>query len=80
MRWIAAALRLVGMADTNLKVRKEVQRAQAKVGRAQDGLDKALEARQASFIRARDAGMSLREIADAAGLHFTRVREVISGR
>ncbi len=37
----------------------------------------ARKSRRESFERARDAGLTLREIAEAAGLHWTRVGEIV---
>lgn len=68
------------MADVPQKVRTEVRRAQAAFDRAQSQRDKASEARRKSFERAQAAGMSLREIADEAGLHFSRVAEILRGK
>lgn len=62
----------------------EKQKARAKVKRAQSRFEKtgrehedARAARRASFEGARKAGLTLREIGEAAGLHLTRVREVL---
>lgn len=68
------------MAKVPQKVRGEVRRAQAAFDRAQSQRDKASEARRKSFERAQAAGMSLREIADEAGLHFSRVAEILRGK
>jgi hypothetical protein len=68
------------MADVPQKVRASVRRAQAAFDRAQSERDKASEARRKSFERAQVAGMSLRAIADEAGLHFSRVAEILRGK
>lgn len=62
------------------KARKEVRQAQADVGRAEGDLKRAREARRKSFQRAQKAGLSLREINDETGMHWTRVREIIAGK
>lgn len=38
------------------------------------------QARREAFARAQKAGLSLREIADEAGLHHSSVAEIIEGR
>lgn len=68
------------MANVPQKVRAEIRRAQAAFDRAQSQRDKASEARRKSFERAQAAGMSLREIAKEAGLHFSRVAEILRGK
>jgi hypothetical protein len=57
--------------------RAEVQRAQSKFARVDSERDQARIARREAFERAREAGLTLREIGEAAGLHLTRVREVL---
>lgn len=57
------------------KARADVKRAQAKFTRTGSQHEQAREARRESFERARKAGLTLREIGEAAGLHLTRVRE-----
>jgi hypothetical protein len=68
------------MADSLKKVRAEVRRTQADFARAQAQRDKASDARRESFQRAQAAGMSTREIAKEAGLHFSRVAEILRGQ
>lgn len=68
------------MAKVPQKVRAEVRRAQAAFDRAQKQRDKASEARRQTFERAQAAGMSLREIAEETGLHFSRVAEILRGK
>lgn len=57
------------------------QKALADVKRAQrdyeQNVDAAREARRRSFERARKAGLSLRDIGDAIGLHRGRVWEIL---
>jgi len=66
------------MADeARKKARVNVQRAQAKFERAQDKADEARKNRRESFEQARKAGLTLREIGEAAGLHWTRVGNVL---
>lgn len=57
--------------------RAEVQRAQSTFARVDSERDQARIARREAFERAREAGLTLREIGEAAGLHLTRVREVL---
>jgi hypothetical protein len=68
------------MADPAKKARAEIRRTQAAFDRAQAQREKASAARRASFERAQDAGLSLREIADEAGIHFSRVAEILRGK
>lgn len=68
------------MADSLKRVRAEVRRTQADFARAQAQRDKASDARRESFQRAQAAGMSMREIAKEAGLHFSRVAEILRGQ
>jgi hypothetical protein len=63
--------------DPKEKARAEVQRAQSKFARVDDERDQVRVARREAFERAREAGLTLREIGEAAGLHLTRVREVL---
>jgi hypothetical protein len=67
------------MADPKQKARAEVRRAQAELERAQSQREKALAARRKSFEQARDAGLTIREIADETGIHFTRVAQILRG-
>lgn len=59
------------------KAREDVRRAQAKLDDAQGKVEEARQARRESFERARKAGLTLREIGEAAGLHWTRVGNVL---
>lgn len=59
------------------KILNEVRRAQAKLERTQDQLGKDSQARRASFERARKAGATLREIGEAADLHWSSVADAL---
>jgi hypothetical protein len=59
------------------KALADVRRAQAKLTSAQDKVEEARKARRESFERARKAGLTLREIGEAADLHWSRVGEVL---
>lgn len=63
--------------DEKGKARSDARRAQEKFERVQDQLQDVGEERRQSFQRARDAGLTLREIADATGLHWTRVGNIL---
>ena len=63
--------------DAKQKARADVKRAQAKFERAQGQLHEIGEERRQSFERARQAGLTLREIAEAAGLHWTRIGNIL---
>jgi len=68
------------MGDAKKQARSEARRAQAKFERTQGQLEDATEARRESFKRAADAGLSMAEIAEAVGLHRTRVNQIIKGK
>jgi len=63
--------------NAKAKARKAARRAQADLEQAQDKVEQRLEARRIAFEQAKAAGLSTREIADATGLHFTRVSRVL---
>lgn len=63
--------------DAKEKARAGVERAQSKFAAVDSQRDQARIARREAFERAREAGLTLREIGEAAGLHLTRVREVL---
>lgn len=66
------------MADAaRQKALRTAQKAQAGYERNQAGLEKAQEMRRAAFAEAQKAGFTLREIAEATGLHWTRVGQLI---
>jgi hypothetical protein len=66
--------------DQQGKARAKVRRSQSKVERAEGQLDAAREERRESFKRARKAGLSLAEIGAAAGLHRSRVDQILRGK
>ncbi len=68
------------MADPKQRALQDAQRAQARYEKAQARLDQDGRTRRKSFERAKAAGATLREIGEAVGLHWTRIREIISGR
>jgi DNA-directed RNA polymerase specialized sigma24 family protein len=59
------------------KARKSVRRAQSEFERGQDKLEKLREARRESFEQAKAAGLSMRDIAEETGIHFTRVAQIL---
>jgi len=59
------------------KARADVRRAQVRFESAQSKVEEARQARRESFERARKAGLTLREIGEAADLHWTRVGNVL---
>ncbi len=63
--------------DAKEKARAEVRRAQSKFESTGEKHDAARNARRESFERAREAGLTLREIGEAADLHWTRVGNII---
>jgi hypothetical protein len=65
--------------DAKQKASADVRRAQGEFERAETHRGKASHARRESFERARKAGMTLREIGEVAGLHHTRVGQIIRG-
>lgn len=65
------------MADDREAARRVVRNAQASFER---DVAAVREARRKAFADAQAAGLSLREIAKEAGLHHSRVAEVIQGK
>jgi DNA-directed RNA polymerase specialized sigma24 family protein len=63
--------------DAQAKARKAIRRAQAGFERGQDRLEALRETRRESFEQARAAGLSMRDIAEETGLHFTRVAQIL---
>lgn len=68
------------MADPKKQALRDAQRAQANYERTQSRLDQDGRTRRKSFEQAREAGATLREIGEAVGLHWTRIREIVGGR
>lgn len=62
--------------DAKQKARNDLRRTQASFERK---LEEAHAERLASFKRAQEAGLSLREISEEVGLHWTRVGEILRG-
>lgn len=74
----ATANRLRSMPkDSKQNARAVVKRAQSKFARTGSQHEEAREARRESFELARKAGLTLREIGEAADLHLTRVKEIL---
>jgi len=65
------------MDATEKKAREDLRRTQAKF---EQKVEEAHAERLASFKRAQDAGLSLRQIASEVGLHWTRVGEILRGK
>jgi hypothetical protein len=63
--------------DAKKKALGDVRRAQSKFERAQQQLSQDGKGRRKSFERARNAGATLREIGEAAGLHWSSVADAI---
>jgi hypothetical protein len=62
------------------KARTAARKAQAQYAQQQAKLDDAKKARRDAFSQAQAAGLSLREIAEATDLHWTRVGQIIQGQ
>jgi hypothetical protein len=62
------------MADAAEKARRDLRRAQAKYERT---VGEAKVERLESFKRAQKAGLSLREISQEVGLHWTRIGQLL---
>lgn len=66
------------MADaTRQKAWRDARDAQARFVRERVATQKA---RRETFAKAQKAGLSLRDIAEATGLHHSRVAEIIKGK
>lgn len=59
------------------KAAAAVKRAQSRFERTDVQRENARKARRESFEQARGAGLTLREIGEAADLHLTRVKEIL---
>lgn len=66
--------------DSKRKAEADVRRAQSEFEHTGSQHDKARKARRESFLRAQKAGLSLRDIGEAVGLHRVRVGEIIRGK
>jgi hypothetical protein len=64
-------------ADQKEKARAEVKHAQSRFKRIGVQQEEARKARRESFEHARRAGLTLREIGEAADLHWSRVADVL---
>jgi len=62
--------------EQNLKARRAVREAQKRFEHERAAANKA---RQKAFGQAQKEGLSLREIADEVGLHYSRVGQIIRG-
>jgi DNA-directed RNA polymerase specialized sigma24 family protein len=67
-------------ADPKRKARDEAKRAQSRYERERSKLDRAADERRQTFERAQAAGLSLAEIAEATGLHRSRVDQILKGK
>lgn len=67
-------------ADPKRKAREDAKRAQSRYERERSKLDRAADERRQSFERAQAAGLSLAEIAEATGLHRSRVDQILKGK
>lgn len=66
--------------DAKRKARDDAKRAQSRYEREKSKLDQAADERRKSFERAQTAGLSLAEIAEATGLHRSRVDQILKGK
>lgn len=64
-------------ADPKQKAREDLRRARANYERSAEA---AKEARREALEEARAAGLSLREMADEVGLHYSRISEILNGK
>ncbi len=63
--------------DSRQKARREARDAQARFVRERAATQKS---RREAFAKAQKAGLTLRDIAEATGLHHSRVAEIINGK
>jgi hypothetical protein len=66
--------------DPKDRALQDARRAQATFEKTREQLDRHGQDRRESFKRAKETGATLREIGEAVGLHWTRIREIVSGR
>jgi DNA-directed RNA polymerase specialized sigma24 family protein len=64
-------------ADPKQKARKAVREAQVRFERDAEAVR---EARRRAFADAQAAGLSLRQIAEEVGLHYSRISEILKGK
>jgi len=67
------------MADSKQKVHADLRKSQADFESLDAQRERAAAARRKSFMRAQEAGLTLREIGEIVGLHHTRVGQIIRG-
>jgi hypothetical protein len=63
--------------DPKQEARRALRRAQADYERDAEAVK---EARRKAFADAQAAGLSLRDIANEVGLHYSRVSEILNGK
>jgi hypothetical protein len=68
------------MPEAEKTARTDVRRAQAAFERKHGQLVDARVARRESFERAQAAGLSMRDIANETGLHYTRVAQILQAK
>lgn len=61
------------------KARADVRKAQSAFERVQQQRDTASATRRKSFEKAQAAGLTVRDIAEETGLHFSRVAQILRG-
>jgi hypothetical protein len=59
------------------KARAGIRRAQARFEQTGNKREEARKARHESFERGREAGLTLREMGEAAELHWTRIARIL---
>jgi DNA-directed RNA polymerase sigma subunit (sigma70/sigma32) len=67
------------MADSKQKVHADLRKSQADFESLDAQRERAGAVRRKSFMRAQEAGLTLREIGEIVGLHHTRVGQIIRG-
>jgi len=61
------------------QARADVRKSQSAFERVQQQREKASETRRKSFAKAQAAGLTVRDIAEETGLHFSRVAQILRG-